>query len=241
MSRREQLAELACGPPLVLPSLLLCDFTCLRQEMRRLEEAGVQALHLDVMDGQFVPNFTYGLTVVHAVRQVTSLPLDVHLMMVRPHAWIESFRQAGADAITVHIEAEPEPREVLAQIRSLGAMAGLALNPETPLSSVMPYLSDCDLVLVMSVQPGFGGQVFDGRALEKLRALRADVPAGVVLEVDGGVNEDNIEQCVQAGASWLVAGSAIFDREDYPHSFSRLSGQARRGMIAKTSPCSKLS
>lgn len=239
MSRREQLSQLAGHPAVVLPSLLLCDFTCLRQEIRRLEEAGVQALHLDVMDGQFVPNFTYGLTMVHAVRQVTGIPLDVHLMMVRPHAWIERFREAGADVITIHIEAEPEPGEALAEIRRLGAMAGLAFNPETPLAAIEPHLPLCDLVLVMSVRPGFGGQAFDRRALEKLAALRTMVPPGVVLEVDGGINEDNIEQCAQAGAGWLVAGSAIFNREDYPHSFSRLTSQARRAAVLKNQPCSK--
>lgn len=241
MSRREVLTELARHAPVVLPSMLLCDFTCLRQEIRRLEEAGVQALHLDVMDGQFVPNFTYGLTVVHAVRQVTNLPLDVHLMIARPHVWIERFREAGADAITVHIEAEPDPRQVLAAIRRLGALAGLALNPDTPLSAIEPYLPSCELVLVMSVRPGFGGQEFDHRALEKLAALRARLPTDVVLEVDGGVNEDNIERCAQAGAGWLVAGSAIFRREDYPHSFSRLSSLARREISSKTTPCSKSS
>jgi ribulose-phosphate 3-epimerase len=239
MSRREQLAELAGRAPVVLPSLLLCDFTCLRQEIRRLEEAGVQALHLDVMDGQFVPNFTYGLTVVRAVRQVTSLPLDVHLMIVHPRAWIERFREAGADGITVHVEAEPEPGQVLAEIRRLGALAGLALNPETPLAAIEPHLPLCDLVLVMSVGPGFGGQPFDRRALDKLAALRSRVGADVVLEVDGGINEDNIAECVQAGAAWLVAGSAIFGRDDYPHSFSRLSGLARHAMGSKTTPCSK--
>ena len=164
--------ELAAGP-VVLPSLLASDFGRLAEEIERVEEAGVPALHLDIMDGHFVPNLSFGLPVVEAVRRLTDLPLDVHLMIEQPEAWIERYRAAGADGLTIHVEAVTDPRPVLDKIRKLGAWAGLTLNPPTPLSAIEPSLSHCDLVLVMSVMPGFGGQRFDETALPKLRALRA--------------------------------------------------------------------
>ena len=147
----------------MLPSLLLCDFAHLADEISRLEDAGVEALHLDVMDGHFVNNLTYGPTIVSAVRSCTDLPLDVHLMIAEPERYLPDFQKAGADILTIHIEAVPDPRRVLRQIRSMGIGAGLALNPPTPLSAVDPYLADCDLLLVMSVMPGWGGQSFDRR------------------------------------------------------------------------------
>src|SRR5687767_13571139 len=147
--------------PAVLPSLLLCDFSRLADEVARLEDAGVEALHLDVMDGHFVPNLTYGPPIVAAVRSCTNLPLDVHLMISNPGDYVEEFRDAGADCLTIHIEAVPDPLPVLDRIRTLGVSPGLALNPPTPLSAVEPYLAACELLLVMSVMPGFGGQQFD--------------------------------------------------------------------------------
>lgn len=211
----------------MLPSLLLCDFARLAEEIDRLERAGVQALHLDVMDGHFVRNLTYGPPVVAAVRSCTDLPLDVHLMISNPEEYVEEFREAGADSITVHIEAVHDPRPLLTRIRELGAAAGLALNPPTPLAAVEPYLSSCDLLLVMSVMPGFGGQSFDPVAIDKLRALDSSRAAKhLLLEVDGGVNDATIGSCAQAGATLFVVGSAIFRQPDYQQAVGRLTQQA---------------
>jgi ribulose-phosphate 3-epimerase len=203
--------------------MLLCDFGNLEKEVERLHAAGVEALHLDVMDGQFVDNLTYGLPIVEAFRRLTRLPLDVHLMIAKPAAYVERFVDAGADSLTIHIEAEPQPGPLLARIRDLGVGAGLALNPKTPVRSVEPYLADCDLLLVMSVEPGFGGQKFEPVALEKLRHLRKIAPDSLLLEVDGGVNESTIAECAEAGAQLFVTGSAIFKQSDYTQSVSRLS------------------
>jgi ribulose-phosphate 3-epimerase len=220
-----------------LPSLLLCDFARLADEVAQLEEAGVEAMHLDVMDGHFVPNLTYGPPIVAAVRSCTDLPLDVHLMISNPADYLEEFREAGADIITVHIEATPDPRPVLDRIRSLGAAAGLALNPPTPLSAVEPYLASCDLLLVMSVMPGFGGQEFDPVALEKLRALRSTPSAShLLLEIDGGVNERTIGNCAEAGATMFVAGSAILKQPDYRAAVERLRQQVGRRVAPSLKP-----
>jgi ribulose-phosphate 3-epimerase len=225
------MAALAGGAPAILPSLLLCDFARLADEVAAVEQAGVAALHLDVMDGHFVPNLTYGAPIVAAVRSCTELPLDVHLMISKPGDYIEAFRDAGADSISIHIEAVPQPRAVIKQIRSLGAMAGLAINPGTSLSTVAPYLGDCDLLLVMSVEPGFGGQSFEAVALDKLRELRG-MPAArhLLLEVDGGVNEATIGRCAEAGATLFVVGSAIFRQSDYRQAVGRLLERAGGGI-----------
>ncbi len=225
MSRRDCLLRLRSAAPAVLPSLLLCDFGNLEREVRRLEEAGVEALHLDVMDGQFVPNLTYGMPIVEALRRLTSLPLDVHLMIDRPERYLEAFYQAGADVLTFHIEAVENPRPLLEQIRNLGAGAGVALNPDTPLATVENVLDACDLVLVMSVPAGFGGQTFHRGALEKLRRLR-DLAPHVLLEVDGGVNLSTVADCAAAGAHLLVVGSAIFRHDDYAAQVTRLTESA---------------
>lgn len=211
--------------PLVLPSLLLCDFGRLADEVARLEQAGVRALHLDVMDGHFVPNLSYGIPIVAAVRQLTNLPLDVHLMISNPSQFIRQFREAGADSMTIHIEAVPAPLPVLRQIREAGATAGLALNPSTPLSAVEPFLGEVDLVLVMSVNPGFGGQAFEQEALEKLEKLRS-LDSDMLLEVDGGVNRHTIAACARAGANGFVAGSAIFGQPDYGAALRQLESLA---------------
>jgi len=229
MSRRHHLAALSSAPPAVLPSLLLCDFGNLEREVRRLEEAGVRGLHLDVMDGHFVPNLTYGLPIVESLRGLTELPLDVHLMISNPGEYLKAFVEAGSDILTVHAEALDEIEPVLQQIRDLGAGAGLALNPPTPWESVEQALPLCDLVLVMSVMPGFGGQSFDPIALEKLRALRSRLGDEVLLEVDGGVNQETIAACAEAGAQLLVAGSAIFLEQDYRTSVTTLNHLASLG------------
>jgi ribulose-phosphate 3-epimerase len=213
--------------PIVLPSLLLCDFGNLEREVERLTAAGFQGLHLDVMDGHFVPNLTYGFPVVEAVRRLTELPLDVHLMIERPERYLEQFAAAGADSITVHVEATgPGCRAALQEIRRLGRAAGVAINPGTPLTEIDDCLDDCDLVLVMSVEPGFGGQEFQVVALHRLEQLRRHPGRRYRLEVDGGVNEANIGSCAAAGAELFVAGSAIFGHQDYATRLSRLTALA---------------
>ena len=212
---RERFAALRAAAPVVLPSLLLCDFCNLGDEIAALEAAGVKALHLDVMDGHFVPNISYGLPIVAACRQATKLPIDVHLMISNPGQYIEQFREAGADHLTIHIEAVPDARPLLERIRALGASAGIALNPPTPLSAIEDCLDVADSVLVMSVMPGFGGQKFQEVALGKLRQLRDRAGDNLLLEVDGGVNDATIGRCAEAGADLFVVGSAIFGHPDY--------------------------
>jgi ribulose-phosphate 3-epimerase len=216
---RPRYAALRAEGPAVVPSLLLCDFGHLADEVRRLEDAGVRALHLDVMDGIFVPNITYGLPIVEAVRR----PIETHLMIAEPAKYLRQFRDAGADALTFHIEAAPDARPLLAQIRDMGAEAGLAFNPETPLAAVEPLLDACDLLLVMSVAPGFGGQSFEPLALEKLSRLRELTNGEQILEVDGGVNAKTIRSCVDAGAHSLIVGSAIFGHSDYSQALDALA------------------
>ncbi len=219
--------RLRANTPAVLPSMLMCDFTNLEREVRLLEEAGVVALHLDVMDGHFVPNITYGLPIVSAIRKLTSLVVDVHLMISDPATYAPQFRDAGADVITFHAEAVDEPRKVLEVIRASGAGAGVAINPPTPLSAIEDCLDLCDLILVMSVMPGFGGQSFETVALEKLKQLsqRSDVSA--LLEIDGGVNDSTIAECADAGADLYVVGSGIFRSNDYQDSLRALNRKLR--------------
>jgi len=223
MSKLRHLAHLREASPVVLPSLLLCDFGNLEREVQELEAAGVRGYHLDVMDGHFVPNMSYGLPIVEAMRRLTDLPLDVHLMISEPGKYVRRFAEAGADVLTIHAEAVEDPRPVLEEIRELGVGAGLAINPATPIEKIEPALSLCNLVLVMSVVPGFGGQAFDEVALDKLRTLRCQLPDDVLLEVDGGVNEATISACGEAGAQLLVAGSAIFGKSDYAAAVAKLT------------------
>ena len=214
MSRRQKIIELHRSAPQILPSLLQCDFGDLKGEVDQLAAANVKALHLDVMDGHFVPNLTYGMPIVSGLRGQTDMPLDVHLMITNPQQYIEQFFEAGADMITIHVEAVDDPTPLLKQIRELGAASGLALNPDTAVEAVKPYLDDCDLVLPMSVNAGFGGQKFNPVALEKLRELRTLKP-DLILQVDGGVNLETIRQCADAGADLFVVGSAIFKQANY--------------------------
>jgi ribulose-phosphate 3-epimerase len=201
--------------PVILPSLLLCDFGNLEREVKRLEAAEVRALHLDVMDGHFVPNLTYGMPIVEALHRMTEMVLDVHLMISEPANYLQAFVEAGADIVTFHVEAVNDPAPLLRQIHELGVCSGLALNPDTPVSRVEPYLADCDLVLVMSVQAGFGGQVFNPIALDKLKHLRSVAAEPLLLQVDGGINPTTIGECARAGAELFVAGSAIFREGEY--------------------------
>jgi ribulose-phosphate 3-epimerase len=220
--RVEIMKALRAARPVVLPSLLACDFGHLHDEVKAVERAGAVALHLDVMDGRFVPNISFGLPIVEAVRKATKLPLDVHLMIEEPARYIGEFRAAGADLMTIHVEAVDDPRPVLDEIRGLGAVAGLAINPPTPLETIEASLPHCDMVLVMSVMPGFGGQEFDAVALDKLQKLRARVDVDALLEVDGGIATDTIGQVTHAGAELLVAGTAIFRHDDYTQAIGEL-------------------
>ena len=212
--------------PLIGPSLLACDFARLGEEIRLVEEAGAKVLHLDIMDGNFVPNLSFGLPVVEAIRRSTRLPLDVHLMIRDPGRYVRRFRDAGADMLTFHIEEVPDPVSLLEEIRSLGAAAGLSLNPPTDVSLIEPYLDHCDLVLVMSVMPGFGGQEFDEAALGKLERLDELAGSRLILSVDGGVNRDTIGRCTAAGAKMCVAGTALFGADDYKGRMKELLSSA---------------
>ena len=204
--------------PVILPSLLLCDFGNLAAEVSRLQDAGINALHLDVMDGHFVPNLSYGMPIVEGLRNLTDMPLDVHLMISNPTSYVQQFVDAGSDLLTVHVEACEDPVSVIKQINESGIASGIALNPATEIDAIDSVLADVDVVLVMSVQAGFGGQSFQPVALEKLRQLAALREANGYswsLEVDGGINATTVRDCFQAGADWFVAGSAIFKQECY--------------------------
>jgi ribulose-phosphate 3-epimerase len=199
----------------VAPSILSADFAALAHDIARAEAGEPDQLHVDVMDGRFVPNITIGPVVVEAIRKRTRLPLDCHLMIVEPERYVGDFISAGADIVTVHAEATPHLQRVLAQIRELGARAGVALNPSTPPSVLDYVLDDLDLVLVMSVNPGFGGQKFIPSAYAKIRAIRALLGARPIdVSVDGGVKVDLVKPLADAGASVVVAGSAIFGAPD---------------------------
>jgi len=197
--------------PLVAPSILSCDFSKLKEEIKMVEEAGADLIHIDVMDGHFVPNITFGPLICEAVNKITDLPLDVHLMIENPEKYYERFIEAGADYISFHIEAVPEPTELLRKIRENGVKAGLTLNPPTPLSKILPYLKEVDFVLVMTVNPGFGGQKMIEDALSKIPELKK---YGVIVEVDGGIKKENAEKVVKLGADIIVSGSGIFKHEN---------------------------
>jgi ribulose-phosphate 3-epimerase len=195
------------------PSILSADFARLGEQIDEVVKAGADYIHVDVMDGHFVPNITIGTPVVASVRRVTGLPLDVHLMIEHPERYISEFVQAGADIITVHVEACPNLHKTIRLIKKLGARAGVSLNPPTPVSAVEEYLPHVDLVLVMSVNPGFGGQSFIPKTLPKIANVRKildDKALSAELEVDGGINADNAPSIIKAGATVLVAGNSIF-------------------------------
>jgi len=216
--------------PVVLPALLLCDFGHLADEVRRLEAAGAQALHLDVMDGRFVPQLTYGPVVVAAIRKAAGVPLEVHMMVEEPDRSATDYVRLGAEIVTVHVEALADPRPTLEAIRKAGGRAHLALNPGTPVDRVEPYLDACDGVLVMSVEPGFGGQAFEPVALDKLArlaALRRDSNLRFHLGIDGGISTATIGRAAAAGAQLIVAGSAVIRAPDYARALTDLEARAR--------------
>jgi ribulose-phosphate 3-epimerase len=209
---------------LIAPSILSADFTRLGEEVQAVEAAGADWIHADVMDGHFVPNITFGPLVVAAVRKITRLPIDVHLMIESPDRYIQAFAEAGADWISVQVETCPHLNRAVQQIKEAGAKAGVVLNPSTPLSALDWVLEYADYVLIMSVNPGFGGQAFIGNSLEKIRRLRrmiGDRGLSTRIEVDGGIKENNIAEVAAAGADVFVAGSAIFGQEDYRQVIAR--------------------
>jgi ribulose-phosphate 3-epimerase len=210
---------------LIAPSILSADFTRLGEEVQAVAQAGADWIHADVMDGHFVPNITFGPMVVEAVRRVTDLPIDVHLMIENPDRYIAEFASAGADWISVQVETCPHLNRTVQFIRDRGAKAGVVLNPATSLDTVEWILDAVDYVLIMSVNPGFGGQSFIGNSLDKIRRLRQTIDQRglqVLIEVDGGVNSDTIYEVARAGADVFVAGSAIFGSNDYRTTIAEL-------------------
>jgi ribulose-phosphate 3-epimerase len=201
----------------IAPSMLACDFTKMGEELRRVCNGGADYLHLDVMDGCFVPNISFGPAVISALRPLTQVPFDVHLMVDRPGRYLNEFLSAGANILTIHAEAEPDLHDTLRAIRAGGAKAGLSIKPATPAEAVFPYLEDTDLILVMTVEPGFGGQSFQEAMMGKVRALRAELyrrSLSALLEVDGGINTQTIGAAARAGAEVAVAGTSVFRSAD---------------------------
>ena len=211
------------------PSILAADFANLAAEIAAATRGGADQIHVDVMDGHFVPNITIGVPVVRSLRKVTTLPLDVHLMIMEPDRYIEAFIDAGANYVSVHVEVLPHLHRTITQIKKLGAKAGVVLNPSTPVNAISEIAADVDFVLVMSVNPGFGGQVFIPHSVQKIANVRALLDAAgnrAPIEVDGGIDLDTVESVVKAGAEWLVAGNAVFGGGDAEHAARALKTRA---------------
>ncbi|NRG45638.1 ribulose-phosphate 3-epimerase [Bacillus sp. CRN 9] len=211
----------------IAPSILSADFSKLGEEIKDVEQGGADYIHVDVMDGHFVPNITIGPLIVDAIRPITKLPLDVHLMIENPDQYIEAFAKAGADYITVHVEACQHLHRTIHLIKSYGIKAGVVLNPATPVQSIKHVLEDIDMVLLMTVNPGFGGQKFITSVLPKIAEVKQLIEAGdlqVEIEVDGGVNEETAKLCMEAGADVLVAGSAVYNKENRAEAIAAIRG-----------------
>jgi ribulose-phosphate 3-epimerase len=211
----------------IAPSILSADFSKLGEEILAVEKGGADYIHIDVMDGHFVPNITIGPLIVEAIRPITKLPLDVHLMIENPDQYIEAFAKAGADYITVHVEASRHLHRTIQSIKSYGVKAGVVLNPATPVESIQHIIADIDMVLLMSVNPGFGGQKFIPEVLPKIRKVKEMAEQKGIdleIEIDGGVNSETAKLCMEAGANVLVAGSAIYNEEDYAKAISLIRG-----------------
>jgi ribulose-phosphate 3-epimerase len=227
MSRQDLLEIYRSATPVIAPSMLGCDFGNLHREVELLTAAGAPMLHLDVMDGHFVPNLTYGPVVIRQLRSLTRLPLDAHLMISDPAQYLDEFLDAGCDGITVHVECFSDSRtamaDVLERIQAAGAVAGIAVNPSTPITEIQPLLNHTDQVLIMSVEPGFGGQAFQVESLEKLRQLSE---TDKIIAIDGGIGPETIGLAYAAGARMFVCGSAIFDAPDYSAALQTLRSAA---------------
>lgn len=211
----------------IAPSILSADFAKLGAEVLDVEKGGADLIHVDVMDGHFVPNITIGPLIVEAIRPVTKLPLDVHLMIEDPDQYIEAFAKAGADYITVHVEATRHLHRTLHLIKSFGVKAGVVLNPATPVETIQHIIADIDMVLLMSVNPGFGGQKFIPEVLPKIKRVKelaAEKGAAIEIEIDGGVNPETAKLCIEAGATVLVAGSAVYNQEDRKKAIELIRG-----------------
>ncbi|MDO4549640.1 MAG: ribulose-phosphate 3-epimerase [Planctomycetia bacterium] len=260
MLSREKFMNLPASSAVIFPSLLACDFANLLRDIRSVEDAGAEVLHLDIMDGHFVPNLSMGIPIVESVRKITDLVLDVHLMLSEPEKYIQSFRKAGADVLTFHVEAVADQEisgknfsrngcknedicdetcaiiektsGLLEKIRELGAASGLAIIPPTEVEVLAHWTELCDNILIMSVMPGFGGQSFHKSALSKLQWLTQNMPEKVRRSVDGGVNENTLDACVNAGATGLVMGTAIFKNPDRKQQMEIFQKQIRESCSA---------
>jgi ribulose-phosphate 3-epimerase len=215
----------------IAPSILSADFTRLGEEIRRVEEAGADLIHFDVMDGHFVPNISIGVPVLKSLRAITKLPLDAHLMIAQPERYVGAFVEAGADSVSVHTEACRDLPAIAAQIRAAGARASIAINPETDPDRVLACADQLDMILVMSVHPGFSGQAFIPDSLDKVRSIRRDLERRGIdldIEIDGGIKVDNVADAAEAGANIFVSGSGIFGHRDYVELISRMRAQIAR-------------
>jgi ribulose-phosphate 3-epimerase len=226
-SRKSKIESRGINMVKIAPSILSADFSRLGEEIKDVEKGGADYIHVDVMDGHFVPNITIGPLIVEAVRPITKLPLDVHLMIENPDQYIEAFAKAGADYITVHAEASRHLHRTIHLIKSFGVKAGVVLNPATPAEALKHIIQDIDMVLLMTVNPGFGGQKFISSVLPKIRQVKemaADLGLDLEIEVDGGVNEETAKLCIEAGANVLVAGSAVYNQKDRAKAIAALRG-----------------
>ncbi|MFH1304261.1 MAG: ribulose-phosphate 3-epimerase [Planctomycetota bacterium] len=220
--------------PVIAPSMLKCDFGNLHREIELLEASQAPVLHWDVMDGHFVPNLSYGALLIERVRPLTQMFFDAHLMISNPEKYIDEYIDAGCDSITIHIEAVSNPQDLLDHLNQSGVLPGLAINPQTPLKLIEPYLESCGLILVMSVEPGFGGQSFIKSSVQKIKQLKTMISSNTILSVDGGIGMETIAETAQAGANYFVVGSALFSQADYSTAVRELVQKARSEIASFT-------